>query len=188
MKNVKFKIIGEAPLLQHNVRLANPLDPLAKEIGAVAKKRSKTDADHALLAQLEFKAGIYFDDKVGPYVPATWIDRALENSGKREKLGSTLKAYARVVEDRLVLAYDGPRTLEGLWKENFHLTTAVGIQQRKTMRTRPCFKEWSLECTILYDEAALDEAQIVRTMERAGAAIGIGDYRPRYGRFICEVA
>lgn len=187
MQQVKFKLTGECPLLQHNVRLANPLDPLVKEIGAIAKKRSKTDSDHELLAQLEFKAGMYFDDQDGPYVPGQWIDRVLENSGKREKLGSTMKAYSRVLEDRCPIQYDGPRTLDGLWKRGFYWTTAVGIQQRKTMRTRPRFDKWGLECTIVYDEAALDRAQIVRTMERAGIAIGIGDYRPRYGRFICEV-
>ncbi len=187
MKQVKFKLIGQAPLLQHNPRLANPLDPATKEIAAIARKRGKTDADHETLAQLEFKAGLYFHDEEGPYVPAPWIDRTLQDSGKREKLGSTLRAYSRVLEDRLAIEYDGPRTMEGLWKKRFHLTLPVGVNGRKTMRTRPCFAEWSVQCTVMYDEAALDAAQIVRIMERAGQAVGIGDYRPRYGRFTCEV-
>lgn len=187
MQTVRFKLKGETPLLQHNVRLANPLDPHTKRIGAIAKKRKKTDADYAALAPLEFEGGIYFNDEDGPYVPAQWIDRVLENAGKREKLGSTMKAYARCVEDRLPIQYKGPRDLKGLWEQGFYWTTMVGVQQRKTTRTRPMFPEWGLEFTIIYDEEALDAEQIIRTMERAGLAVGLGDYRPRYGRFAVEV-
>ncbi len=187
MAHIQFKLTGTAPLLQHNEQLANPLLAVSREISKVAKKRNKTEADYELLAKLEFKGGLYFDDDIGPYIPGTWIDKTLEVAGKREKLGSTFKAYARCVEDRVPLEYDGPRTIEKLWDKGFYDMRCVGIQQRKTLRTRPCFKEWSIVTTILYDDTALDRDQIIRTLERSGVAVGIGDYRPRFGRFTVEI-
>lgn len=187
MQTIRFRLKGETPLLQHNVRLANPLDPFAKQISAIAKKRNKTDADYAALAPLEFEGGMYFDKEIGPYVPGAWIDRMLENAGKREKLGSTFKAYAQCLADKIPIEYEGPRTLKGLWENGYYWTTMVGVQQRKTTRTRPMFQQWAIQVQIFYDEEALDAVQIIRTIERAGLAVGLGDYRPRYGKFVHEV-
>lgn len=187
MAHVQFKLTGTAPLLMHNEQLANPLNPVARELSKIAKKRNKTEADYELLAKMEFKGGLYFDDEIGPYVPGTWVDKTLEVAGKREKLGSTMKAYARCVEDRMPLEYDGPRTIDKMWDKGFYDMRCVGVQQRKTLRTRPCFKDWSITTTILYDESALDRDQIIRTLERSGLAVGLGDYRPRFGRFTLEV-
>ena len=187
MAHIQFRLTGQAPLLQHNEQLANPLLKVSKDISKIAKKRAKTEADYELLAKLEFQGGLYFDDDIGPYVPGTWIDKTLEVSGKREKLGSTFKSYARCIEDKMPLEYQGPRTVEKLWDDGFYDMRCVGIQTRKTLRTRPCFKDWSFVATILYDDTALDSDQVIRTMERSGLAIGIGDYRPRFGRFNIEV-
>jgi hypothetical protein len=171
----------------HNERLANPMDPHARDVSKIAKKRSKTESDYEMLAKLEFKGGLYISEETGPYVPGTWIDKMLETSGKKEKLGTTMKAYARCMEDAMPIGFDGPRTIEGMWDKHFYDQRCVGVQTRKTVRTRPCFREWTLECTILYDETALEHEQIIRAMDRAGQAIGLGDYRPRFGRFTIEV-
>ena len=187
MAHVRFKFTGTAPLLMCNERLANPLDPMARDISKVAKKRNKTESDYELLAKLEFAGGIYHREDTGPFAPATWIDKSLENSAKREKLGTVFRSYCRCVEDILPIQYEGPRTIDALWSKKFYDQRCVGIQARKTLRTRPCFQEWDLECTILYDEAALEEEQVIRAAERAGYAVGIGDYRPRFGRFSVQV-
>lgn len=187
MAYIRFKLTGTAPLLVHNEILANPLAAISKEIAEVSKKRKKTEADHILLAKLEFKGGLYFDAALGPYAPGTWIDKTLEVSGRHEKLGSTFKAYSRCVEDQLPLDYNGPRTIEKLWDQGFYDMRGVGLQKRRITRTRPSFKEWSITPTILYNDTALDRDQVIRTMERSGLAVGIGDYRPRFGRFSVEV-
>ena len=45
MESLKLKLVGAAPLLQHNSRLSDPLDPIAKELKSAAKATTKgTDA------------------------------------------------------------------------------------------------------------------------------------------------
>jgi hypothetical protein len=187
MAHIRFRLTGTAPLLQHNERLANPLDPHAKEVAKVAKKRSKTEADYEMLAKLEFKGGLYYQDDIGPYAPGTWIEQTLVEAAKKEKLGTVFKAYIRCVEDQIPLAYPGPRTLEQLWNARHYDQRCVGVRASKTLRTRPCFRDWSLECTIIYDEVAIEREQVIRAMMRSGEGIGLGDYRPRFGRFTTEV-
>ena len=51
-------IRGIAPLLMHNGQLANPLNPLAKEMKKVTSVRTKTDEHHLELQRLEFLAGL----------------------------------------------------------------------------------------------------------------------------------
>lgn len=68
---IKFRITlhGINPLLMHNSRLSNPLDPNAKAMKKVSGKRQKTDEDHAELARLEHAGSLYHDPIAGPYIP-----------------------------------------------------------------------------------------------------------------------
>jgi hypothetical protein len=187
VKRLSLKLIGTRELLQHSEQLANPMSAVAREMATISKKRGKSEDDFEQLAQIEFKGGLYFDPDIGPYIPGMAVERALLDSAKKEKLGTAFKAYAQVEEDRLKLEYKGPRDIPGLWKAGFFDQRMVKVQMSKTLRTRPKFPVgWSISPTIAYDETALDSAQILRCMIRAGEAIGIGDFRPRFGRFIVE--
>lgn len=188
MQRLNFTITGIGPLLQHSEALANPMNPVAKEMAAISKKRGKSDTDFEDLAKIEFKGGMYHDPEIGPYVQAIAVERCLFDSAKREKLGTTFKSYVQCSDDRLPIQYDGPRDIEGLWSAGFFDQRMVKIQMSKTLRTRPKFPiGWKLDIPIMFDEVAVDRAQIVRCMERAGEAIGLGDFRPRFGRFTVKV-
>ena len=187
MAQIRFRLTGTAPLLQHNERLADPLDEHARNMAKVSKKRQKTETDHHNLSRLEFEGSIYHDKDVGPYIPATWVERTLEESAKKEKRGTVFRCSSRCVEDKLPLLYKGPRDVPTLFEKKFYDRRCVGIQRSKTVRTRPCFDQWAAECTIYYDEKSMEQEEVIRAMDRAGELIGIGDYRPRFGRFTAEV-
>ena len=55
------------------------------------------------------------------------------------------------------------------------------------MRTRPRFDDWAAEVKVHYQPELLNPAGIDRFMETAGSTIGIGDWRPRFGRFEATV-
>jgi hypothetical protein len=184
----RFVLVGTAPLIQHNERLANPLNYHTKELAKVSSKRKKTVADHEEIAKIEFVGGMYHDEKIGPYVPAKYIDAVLIKGGTRERLGETIKRACRCLEDQIPIEYEGPRTIEELWEAGFYDQRPVGIKKSKTLRTRPCFKLWRFPCTILYDPTELEYEHVYRAMERGGRLYGIGDYRPRFGRFDIEEA
>jgi hypothetical protein len=50
----------------HNSRLADPLDPIAKELKAASSKRKKTEPDFLEMEEIEFRGGIYHDTELGP--------------------------------------------------------------------------------------------------------------------------
>ena len=67
-QRMKFRLTGVSPLVKHNGRLANPWDPMAKALKAVAGERAKTDADFEELARIEFLGGLYVCEN-GPCIP-----------------------------------------------------------------------------------------------------------------------
>lgn len=188
MNKYRITLTGTAPLLMHNSRLANPLDPVSKELKKLTSKRIKTDDDHAVLARLEFGGGLYIDKDLGPYLPGDNIWRCLYDAAKKFKKGVKVKEGLLISTDVNPLAYKGPRDLSGLWAdENFRLSASVRNQQNRVMRTRPMFQFWAADCTAVADPTLIELRDVEQIAETAGQIVGIGDWRPRYGRFIAKV-
>ncbi|HEY1127431.1 MAG TPA: hypothetical protein VGF83_06695, partial [Actinomycetota bacterium] len=59
--------------------------------------------------------------------------------------------------------------------------------QNRVMRCRPVFRQWRSAAEGTLDTAVLSLEDLRTIADTAGAMIGIGDYRPRYGRFTAEV-
>lgn len=184
MKSATYTVRGITPLMMHSERLANPFDPLTKEIKAVTGKRKKTEDDQLEIARLEWLGGLYFDDDAGIHVPGYNMFAAIVNGGKLHKLGTAIKRAALVKEDHIRLVYEGPKTPEKLFEDKrFVDIRSVKVGMAKVARCRPIFKVWSLTFTVLYEESTLQRQDLDRVMADTGAMIGLGDYRPRFGRF-----
>lgn len=183
---IKFRMTlsGTAPLLMHNSRLANPLDPATKAVKRLTGKRKKTDEDHEEIAHLEFLGSLYLDSDVGPYVPGENIGRCLVDAGRISKRGVLVTRGVFIETDVNPLAYDGPRDPEKLWADaNYQLMASVKVGMQRTMRCRPMFRQWSADAEGTLDPNVLDFTDLADIAQTAGSMIGIGDWRPRYGRF-----
>lgn len=188
MEILKVTIKG-ATLLMHNIRLANPLDEGTKRMKALTSVRKKTDDTHAAMADLEFELGMYYDPKIGPYIPGLWLDAAIVKGGTLQKNGTKIRRAAMVAEDHVPLQYDGPRSMEKLLADGrFRDIRAVAVGQAKTMRCRPKFTDWSATFSVQYDPDLLQKDELVQAIHAAGQSIGIGDFRPRFGRFTATVS
>jgi hypothetical protein len=188
---VKFLITlqGTAPLLMHNSRLANPLDPAAKAMKRVTGKRTKTDEDHEEIARLEHAGSLYFDTDAGPYLPADNIWRCLYDAAKKTKRGPKVKEGVFIATDINPLVYPGPRTIDGLWKdESFRHLASAKVTTQRVMRCRPIFRTWTTEAEGVIDTDIIDFVELQHIAETGGDRIGMGDWRPRYGRFTATVA
>jgi hypothetical protein len=189
MKTATYKITGTTPMMMHSERLANPFDPLTKQIKSISGKRKKTEDDLLEMARLEWLGGLYHDDENGIHVPGYNIFAALINGGKLHKLGSTIKRAALIKEDHVALEFDGPKNPTELFQhKKFVDMRSVKVGTSKVMRCRPIFRNWSLSFTVLYDENSLQRDDIDRVVSDTGYMVGIGDYRPRFGRFTVESA
>lgn len=188
---VHVDITGRTGLVMHNIRLADKLDPYAKQIAEITAKRKKTEADNADVAKLEWFGGLYHDPEVGVYVPPFNVVRCLEEAAKVTKQGKTLIRAFAFGTDKLPLVYEGPASPEALWKRPEHRwRTSVGIQGRAVItRMRPIFQQWSLAITGDLLEDVMDPGAFERIVELAGRAEGLGDARKLgYGRFTAVVS
>lgn len=182
-------ITGTSAMLMHNGRLSDPLDPAAKALKAVSGKRTKTDEDHEHLARVEHLGGLYLDPDVGPYIPADNIWRSIYDAAKKSKQGPGIKEGFIVTSEVNPLAYSGPRDADGLWaNKNFVFRAIVRNQQNRVARTRAIFQQWSTQCEANLDEASMNLADLTTIAERAGQLVGLGDWRPRFGRYSVQVA
>ena len=59
----------------------------------------------------------------------------------------------------------------------------VKVGTSKIMRYRPILRKWSIKATIVVNEDVVNISEVKKAAQDAGALIGLGDYRPRFGRF-----
>lgn len=106
------------------------------------------------------------------------------NGAKKSKEGMQAKSGCFCLEHSR-LDYEGPRTAKELWDdEEFHFSAKVRIGQSSVQRMRPIFKDWSTIITLQYEDTLVNAARVTAWLEAAGTQVGIGDWRPQYGRFV----
>lgn len=181
-----FRLSGAAPLLMHNARLSDPLNPLAKMLRRVTSKRAKTEADHEEMARIEFLGSLYVD-KGEPCIPGEVLEACLTEAAKKMRRGNQAKAGI-ICLGNFPLEYDGPRKPDDLWaNEQFRLTVGVKIQRNRVMRTRPIFRDWACEVSVDFRPGDLNQADVEEMVRVAGDVVGIGDWRPKFGRFTADL-
>ena len=187
METIKFKIVGDTIVLMHSAeKLADPLNAHTKLIKEISSKRNKTEKDHMDMSRLEWEAGIYYDEDIGPYFPAVNVEACLRSAAKLSRLGKAVERAIFVQPDLVALDYDGPRKINELFYENspFIDKRAINVKTSKVMRTRPKFPAgWSMTFTVSYMADIITKDQLILICKTAGRLIGMGDYRPRFGRF-----
>lgn len=187
MNSITFKLASEAPMMMHNQRLSNPLDPIVKEIGKITRKgKKKTDDDYAAISWLEFQGGLYWRKETGPYMPCENLHSFVNSGARAQKKGKDVNKALWVMGDAKLI-YAGPREPEAMFKlkEKFVDTRTLKLPgQGRVLRTRPIFHEWSLEFTVSFRPDIMDAEDVIRFVSDASSLSGLGDSRPRYG--ICK--
>ncbi len=185
---VRLHLEGTSPMLMHSSRGVDPLDPLVRQIKTITGKRKKTDDDLAVIARLEYEISLYYHPELGPVVPGSNIEKCLVEGGRITKQGKNIERAVFVTDLEAPLLYTGPRDIDGLWDApEFRSMMAVGVGGRKIMRCRPLFNEWALAVDASVDTAVLNVAELRNIANDAGGMVGLGDFRPRYGRFSCQI-
>lgn len=185
MKSKTFRIRGDAGLILHNARLSDPLDPWAMAVKEISGKRKKSTDDLIEMAKREFLGSMY-EGEGGPCIPAQNLERLLRDGATHMKLGKVVQSSLIVLEEAPII-YEGPKDYEKLWsEERFRCRASCKVKQSRVIRTRPIFLDWSLEFTAAFHEERIDEAQVDEILNIAGLFVGLGDWRPRHGRFSVE--
>lgn len=188
---MKLRLIGEGtrPLLMHNVQLASPMNRYAKELSRLNKAKpssKRTDDDRLEIARVEWEGGLYHEDGIGPYIPASWVFKSLLEGARSGRRGQKIEGGVTVVEMVHPLIYKGPRAIAEMWGDGaseFVDFRTVRVGQAKVDRCRPIFRTWKFEAELLIDPTVIDPDEVADIASIAGRLKGMGDYRQQYGRF-----
>ena len=193
MKTLALQFTGIRPLVCHNSRLNDPLDPITAKIKDITRKpgRDRTVDDIRAMEDLEFDGGLYLSVDGEPVIPTDNIEACLRDGAKKSKLGKKLESSVFVSDpaDEVPILYEGPKTAKAMKQDpRFVLRRPAKLNGKsRVMRIRPMFPTgWQLQFTLSYDEGVVSEKDIIRAAVDAGTLCGLGDWKPKFGRFLVE--
>jgi hypothetical protein len=192
LPTVQIRFQGVSPLLCHNGQTADPRNAYSKAMKGISGKRKKTDSDYDELARLEWLAGLYRVDG-DLVIPDYVIESAMIGGAKKSKRGPQAKCGLFFTEHASLLFEGKPdviddETLAEMFASSiFTHTVGVKVGMAKIMRTRPMFRHWRINATAQYDPDVLNIGDVAEIAADAGKLVGLGDWRPKHGRFEAEV-
>ena len=173
MKTFEVEIEGTSPYLMHKF--------YGLDDGS-AEKRSKTRIGVPDWKK-EAEKALYKNTKGEVYVPALQIEGAMVKSAVTEKIpGRRGKTYKDLVKAFVFVEPDEIIMHPQKWEMD---ARAVVIQRNRVVRYRPKWDKWSLKFYLTIHESEQIPSEVIKLiLDGAGRFTGIGDYRPRFGRFI----
>lgn len=183
MYTVDCSIKGIAPLMQHRF----PMPDLSTMSKGGHKSTGAQDYTQ------EWRQYFYADEHGCIYQPSSHIEGALVKAAVNFKVaGKRGKSYKDLIVANVIIDPERiphnipvPSELDADADKPLYLDMRpVIIQRARVVRIRPTFKAgWvlSFEIQCLDDEIQPDLLQDVLML--AGKTVGIGDYRPKFGRF-----
>lgn len=175
---VHIKIIGSADLLLHAWSCES----------VEAKGKAKKGSEAKKSDDLESYVRRNEDGLI--CLPAEYVRMSIVNAAKfRQDPRSPRKSAMDLFKASIVslsplspiVNRDGKTSKE--W--DFEHRCRVQIQRNGITRTRPAFKEgWSAELSLMVNlPQYVSHVDLLDTLTMAGKVIGVGDFRPTYGRF-----
>jgi len=192
MINAQIKITGVTALLMHSDQLADPLWDGTKAMKRISSKRTKTDADHESMAEMEFRSALYLDADGAVAIPYRNIVKCLIEGARITKSGAKVERGLAAMGTDFTLTYPGsPLTPADLYsRKEFVSRMSVKVGQQRVMRVRPMFRQWGLTVDVMTDPAVLGIEELADIAMNAGQMVGLGDYRKGggFGRFNASVS
>jgi len=182
VREYRIIIEGTSPLLQHRYIFKDEL------AASTTKKSGSTDYSE------EWKKACYWDKEVGLYQPATHIEGALIKAAANFQItGRSKKTYKDLVKSAVFAQPEyipfgfGKKSPDDLLAKGLIQIhkAAVVVQRNRVERLRPMLPaEWKLTFTLQVLDDQLPKDALKEILDYAGRFVGIGDWRPRYGRFL----
>jgi hypothetical protein len=184
---LKVRNKGLTPLVIQSPRGVNRLDPLVQKLAALTAMTKRPDEIEMEIQRIKYELALYYDDQLGPYIPAEMPEANIYATARMEKAGTKAERAMQVATIKIPILYDGPRKLEDLLATPlFHDVRSVVKSRRRVMEDRPIFPEWHLSYELMLEENLLNLDQAKRFIVNGGD-LGYGNMRPRYGRFTATV-
>jgi len=172
MKQIKVSIKGTAPLLQHKMSIEQEAQLISKTKKSTGQNKGDDPEDY-----------LY---KVGNKIcqPAEHILQAIIKRLSGYKIqGKGKKTYLEMGKGSLNVVPDMiPHKIQ-IWEPDSR-TVVIKATKGRVVRIRPKLNNWELDFTIELINDEFPVEVIKAALDDAGREGGLGDYRPRFGRFI----
>ena len=168
MKSINIEITGISPLLQNRF----PTEDFGQNQSRATKK--------VYVPEEEAKKKLYKNPKGEIYHPAEHIYQSILRAATDFKF-SGKKSYKNVMTSGIIVTPDEIPLISDKYEID---TRPVVIQRARVLCWRPKFNKWKLKFNItILDDENISVPVLKEILEKAGTTKGIGDYRPRFGRF-----
>lgn len=184
---LRTTIRGVCPLILHNGQLADPQNEWSREMASFTSKKKKLDSDRDEIGRIEFMGSLYVGDDGAPCLPGENFESMLQAEGARNKIKRQVQCGV-ICDGNFKLVYDGPQDAEGLWskRDDFAFRKAARNQRGRVIRVRPIFRAWSVTFDLEVFQEEINKTQVADLIKAAGRHTGLGDWRPKFGRFVVE--
>lgn len=178
MYKIKAKIQGTTPYLQHKMpEETEEIDKMKQVVKVLQKDPGNVEA-----YTTEAEISAYKNEDGMLYIPFYQLEAALTSAGVSEKVAGqnrkTYKDYMKafvIIEPEEMLISPQEYELDRRW---------VKVQRSRVRRCRPRFPVgWIVDFTLTVLDDTIPFDMVKKILEYAGSYKGIGDYRPKYGRF-----
>jgi hypothetical protein len=186
MYEVVVKIQGSAPLLMHKFSM----EATAELEGTVKSRKTGPPAPEVEAEQSAYRLDPANGDKKGQLcVPGEHIYQTMVKAASSFQVkGQGKKTFKDPVKGGVDVSpeYSGITSLKGEKLYDYAIDKRPArIGTSRVLRARPRLEEWSVEFKLsVLDERILPVEVLQSILVRAGQHNGIGDYRPRFGKFI----
>lgn len=170
MKLIEIEVTGIAPLLCNR---------FPTEDSGTEQSKAKTK----IYVPADIADRKLYKDSDGKYcIPGEHIFQSMRKAATDFKF-SGKKTYKDVVTSGIAI---DPELIEIISDKPYEIDARpVVIQRARVLSWRPKFVNWKLRFTLqILDDENISVAVVKEILEKAGATKGVGDYRPRFGRFM----
>ena len=168
------EIKGLCDLLQHRFDESKLTKPTKK-----TGDKFLTEAEKKEVA----KQFLYVDNKGKICQPASHIEGTMLKASTNFKMqGKGKQSYKEIVKGAVFVFPELIVHENQKWEVDSRSVVNPTTRGR-SMCYRPRLSNWSLKFTMEVNDDRADEEVIKQILEHAGAHVGIGAYRPRFGRF-----
>jgi hypothetical protein len=202
MEKITTTWTGIRPLIMSNpqtVQVSNAYAMKSRELGAAMKAaRKKGDEDKMVSLEKQqirndWEASAYWDDAEKKFfIPDSLLLACIRNGAAASKKGKDIDRAVLTSETQAYVETTKHKTLQAAFEdETFRLecpckippkTGALIWKARAVMPTG-----WKLTFDIEYDDGIVERKSLERALQAAGV-VGIGGWRPKFGRFTVEVS
>jgi hypothetical protein len=180
MKVFEVGIESISPMLHHG----------SQNVG-MEKESLKKKGGIALMGDPEeWKKTIYFDEEIGVYMPAISLEASFVNAAKQFKISgrTTATKYFKsgvfIMDEKLDFTVNGKKIKSLDEVEVDKRTVKNPSTKGRNVRYRAIFKKWQSHFKVLLSADDFISNELLKeVIEFAGMYIGVGDYRPRFGRY-----